>query len=80
MIVFMFRVLIVEDNVDYRAALKSVLTCRFSEVVVETAADGKEMFEKVQHFSPDLVLMDIQLPGRNALILTKILKHMKAKR
>ena len=41
---------------------------------VETAADGLEAMQKVASFRPDLILMDIQMPGRDGLEVTRDLK------
>ena len=56
-----YRVLIVEDNEDTRAIVRAILTHHGYEVVeVETA---EEMFERLHEIDPDLVVLDIRLPG-----------------
>ncbi len=70
----MFRTLIVEDNAIFRQAFKEILCTQFSYMVVDEAADGKEALPKVNSFRPDLVFMDIKLPGENGLELTKKIK------
>ena len=70
----MFRTLIVEDNAIFRQSFKEILCTQFSYMVVDEAADGKEALQKVNSFRPDLVFMDIKLPGVNGLELTKKIK------
>jgi CheY-like chemotaxis protein len=68
------RTLIVEDNVTFRNTFKEVLCKRFPSMLVEEAPDGVEALEKVETFLPDLVFMDIRLPGETGLELTKRIK------
>jgi CheY-like chemotaxis protein len=68
------RTLIVEDNVTFRNTFKEVLCKRFPSMLVEEALDGVEALEKVETFLPDLVFMDIRLPGETGLELTKRIK------
>jgi two-component system cell cycle response regulator DivK len=55
------RILVVEDQEDLRAILRDLLTASDFEVI--EAADGRAGVEKAQSERPDLILMDIQLPG-----------------
>jgi len=70
----MFKILIVEDNMTFRQSLVAVLGTEFPSALVEEAADGNEALGKVNSFEPDLVFMDIKLPGENGLELTKKIK------
>lgn len=70
----MFRTLIVEDNVVFRESFREILRIRFSHMVVDEAADGEEALQKVDTLQPDLIFMDIELPGENGLELTKKIK------
>jgi len=69
-----FRILIVEDNAPFRQILKETLQTCFSTIAIDEAADGGEALQKVDAFLPDLILMDIRLPGENGLELTKKIK------
>lgn len=66
------RVLICDDNALNLVMAKTVLEAEQFEV--ETAADGSEAIGKVRSFRPDLILMDIQMPGKDGLELTRDLK------
>jgi DNA-binding NarL/FixJ family response regulator len=68
------RTLIVEDNAIFRKTFKGVLCKKFPLMVVEEAVDGVEATEKVETFLPDLVFMDVRLPGDTGLELTKKIK------
>ncbi len=70
----MFKILIVEDNLSFRYSLKELLGTRFPRIVIEEAGDGNEAIQKVDSFSPDLVFMDLRLPGESGLDLTKKMK------
>ena len=74
----MFKTLIVEDNVTFRQSLKAILGAEFPSMDIDEAADGTEALEKVNTFGPNLVLMDIKLPGINGLELTKKIKGSNA--
>ena len=68
------RTLIVEDNATFRKTFRDVLCKIFPFMVVEEAMDGVEATEKVETFLPDLVFMDVRLPGESGLELTKKIK------
>ena len=74
----MFKTLIVEDNVTFRESLKTVLDAEFPSMNIEEAANGTEALEKVNTFGPNLIFMDIKLPGINGLELTKKIKGNNA--
>lgn len=66
------RVLIVDDNAMNIVIAEIVLLAENFEV--ETAADGLEAMRLVPLFRPDLILMDIQMPGMDGLEVTRALK------
>lgn len=67
-------VLLVEDNSTFRQSLKEMLTLRLPGLHVGEASDAGEALEKLGSFKPDLIFMDIRLPGQNGLELTKTIK------
>lgn len=71
---FPSKTLIVEDNSTFRKAFKRVLRKRFPLMAVEEARDAAEALEKVEMFLPQLVFMDVSLPGESGLELTKKIK------
>ena len=70
-----FRTLIVEDNLSFRRILKDILLRRFPEMPIEEATEGTEAIQKVTTFPPNLIFMDIRLPGENGLELTRRIKR-----
>jgi len=69
-----FRILIVDDNSPFRQTLRGTLQVSFPMIAIDEAADGDEALQKVDAFLPDLIFMDIGLPGENGLELTKRIK------
>ncbi len=70
----MLRVLIVEDNLIFREAFKARLHHRFPSMVVKEASNGDEALQEVDETRPDLIFMDVRLPGTNGLQLTQKMK------
>jgi two-component system cell cycle response regulator DivK len=65
-------ILVVEDFDDAREMYRDYL--EFSGFRVETARDGREAIEKAQTLQPDLILMDLSLPGVDGWEATRLLK------
>jgi CheY-like chemotaxis protein len=72
----MFNTLLVEDNVSFRQVLSDALLLHFPLIGVDEAGDGREALSKVEYQRPDLIFMDIQLPGENGLEVTKEIKRV----
>lgn len=70
-----FRTLIVEDNCLFRQTILDILTAQFPSMVLEEAADGTAALERIDDALPDLIFMDIKLPGENGLHLTEYIKR-----
>lgn len=68
------RTLIVEDNATFRKTFRDILCNIFPFMVVEEAMDGSEALEKIESFLPQLIFMDIRLPGETGLQLTRKIK------
>ncbi len=68
------RVLIVEDSPIFRKLLKETLHSRFPSMQISEAEDGKEALQKVKDFCPELIFMDVKLPGESGLEVTKKIK------
>jgi DNA-binding NarL/FixJ family response regulator len=75
------RLLLADDHSLVRASLKSFLA-DFPELeVVAEAGDGREALKLVAQHDPDVVLMDISMPGLNGLEATRRIakEHPKTK-
>lgn len=69
------RVLVVDDDDDLRKMLEISIKENLDNSEVETAADGFEAGSKVQSFKPNIVLLDLMMPGLNGLEVCKKLKN-----
>jgi two-component system, NarL family, nitrate/nitrite response regulator NarL len=65
------RILLVDDHPVVRQGLAACLSGRANLVVVGEAADGLEAIQKVGELSPDIVLMDVEMPQMNGLAATE---------
>jgi DNA-binding NarL/FixJ family response regulator len=70
----MLKTLIVEDSTTFRGMLKEILHARFPTMEITGEPDGSELFAKLDSFHPNIVFIDIRLPGENGLELTRKIK------
>ena len=74
------KIIIVEDNDLYRAALKDLINAQTQLEVVAEAGSGGEALKTVKQFPADLVLLDLRLPGGSGYdILPELSKSVDAK-
>ncbi|NJO24800.1 MAG: response regulator transcription factor [Bacteroidia bacterium] len=59
----MVRLALIEDNTEYRSALSKILQRNKEITVIHEMADCEEMIPYFEVDLPDLVIMDIDLPG-----------------
>ena len=71
-----FKVMLVEDDDGFRRSLAALLKSAFPTILLDEAADGAEAMEKVKSFLPQLIFMDIKLPGQNGLEITRRIKAL----
>jgi two-component system nitrate/nitrite response regulator NarL len=71
------KTLLVEDNATFRQMTKDMLLARFPSMSVVEAANGNEALKEVNCDCPELILMDIKLPGKNGLELTREIKSQR---
>ena len=67
----MIRVLLVDDQALLRAGLRALLAAEEGIEVVAEAGDGEEALARVREQRPDVVLMDIRMPGMDGLEATR---------
>ena len=72
------RILVVEDQDDNRRILRDLLTASGYELV--EAVDGEQGLTAAEQERPDLILMDIQLPGIDGYEVTRRIKANEALR
>lgn len=67
----MLRILLVDDHEVVRLGIKSLLTRQNQFQVVAEAGNAQEAVEQALHHKPDVVIMDIRLPGRSGIEATQ---------
>ena len=68
------KLLIADDHAVLRAGLKALLNTQPDIRVIGEAANGQDALKKSQEMAPDIVLMDITMPGMSGLETTRELK------
>jgi two-component system, NarL family, nitrate/nitrite response regulator NarL len=68
------RVLLVDDHPVVRKGLCSCLSNRENIKVVGEASEGREAIQKVKELAPDIVLMDLNMPGMDGLTVTETVR------
>lgn len=72
------RILIVDDHPVVRAGLSSMLATQPGIDVTGSASSGEEALEMVRRDMPDLLLLDLRMPGMSGIDTLLALKAMKA--
>lgn len=70
----MSRILVVDDEEDICKTIRDVFTEEGYEV--ETAGSGREAIEKIKTKMPDLILLDVRIPGMNGIEVLKAIRKL----
>ena len=68
-------VLIADDSASVRLSVRLLLQGRYKELVVREAVDGVDVIEKAKTLHPDLILLDLSMPGLNGAEAAAVLKN-----
>jgi two-component system response regulator YesN len=71
----MVRAVLIESNSSFRQTLTDIFDSRLSSIELIVAANGTIAMEKIETFPPDLILVNIKLPGEDSLDLTRKIKN-----
>lgn len=69
------RVFIVDDNRLLREGLVSMLAEQEDIIVIGAAASGRKALEQIKNLRPEIVLIDIGMPGKNGIEVTQELRR-----
>src|ERR1700685_4288977 len=69
------RILIIDDNELVRRGVKELISSERSWEVCGEARDGMEGIEKARELHPDVILLDISMPGMNGLEVGRRLRQ-----
>lgn len=72
----MFKVLIVDDESIERKGLRKIISDSFSDIKIEEADNGRTAILKAEEFRPDIVFMDIKMPGIDGIEAAREIKKM----
>jgi DNA-binding NarL/FixJ family response regulator len=69
------RILVADDSAAVRRVVHTYLAERDFDVCGE-AADGKDAIQKARELKPDLILLDVAMPGTNGIEVASVVKDM----
>jgi DNA-binding NarL/FixJ family response regulator len=70
----MAKILIVEDSTFFRILLKETLLSQYPKMDILESPNAEEALRHVNGFTPDLIFVDIRLPGESGLEFTRKIK------
>ncbi len=67
----MIKILLADDHIVVRQGLRSLIDSQADLKVVGEASDGQETIQLVQELKPDVLVLDLMMPGLNGLEITR---------
>lgn len=72
------KVLIADDHVFYREGVRALLSNSPEITVIGEASNGDEVIAKAAELGPDVILMDLKMPGMNGIEATRKITQRQA--
>ncbi|MBP7176948.1 MAG: response regulator transcription factor [Thermoclostridium sp.] len=69
------KILLVDDQVLFYSGLKTILDLESDLQVIGTAADGREAVRLADRLRPDIILLDIRMPGMDGVMCVKAIRE-----
>ena len=69
------RVLIVDDQARTRQSLRALLATYNEIAEIQEAKNGLEALQRIDEYSPDVVFMDVRMPGLDGVNATQLIKQ-----
>jgi DNA-binding NarL/FixJ family response regulator len=70
------NILITDDNANVRRGLRELLVDAFPSAYFSEASNGDEVLPRLVGFHPDVLLLDINMPGRSGFQVLRDVKHI----
>jgi two-component system nitrate/nitrite response regulator NarL len=74
-----YRILIVDDHPLARQAVRTLLEDEAGYIIIGEATNGLDALKACEQLQPDVVLLDIHMPGMNGLETTRLIKEQNAR-
>src|SRR6266852_8490406 len=75
----LIRIAIADDHAIFRDGLRRLLTLEEDFRVVAEARDGEEVLELLEEYQPDILLLDLKMPGLDGLTTLQKLQRSQTK-
>jgi len=67
------RILLADDHIIFRKSLREIINGQSDMTVVGEAQDGVETVNKAEELAPDIILMDLEMPGLDGIEVTRLI-------